>query len=124
MISIIKMNNLYKYCSNTYTAITYIVCYISTGIIELVFAILTTISYLLDKTVLMCETISNNRILNIIFEYVAITLGLMAGLVLILISLILGAIFFTIIVLPEKLRDTIGVATSDAISDKRQALRQ
>lgn len=124
MISIIKMNNLYKHCSNTYTVITYIVCYISTGIIDLGVAILTTISYLVNKTAIICDNLLANRHFNKVVEYIGITLGLMAGLVLILISLILGAIFFTIIVLPTQLRDTIGVATSDAISDKRQALRQ
>jgi hypothetical protein len=100
------MNTFYRYSNKTYDIIGAILSQFVFIVIKSLKMIIDVLSYLLEKTVLMCETISNNLILNIIFEYVAITLGLMAGSVLILISLILGAIFFTIIVLPTQLRDT------------------
>lgn len=62
----------------------------------------------LDLVIMCIDRIQQNNILNRVFEYIAITMGVVVAALIVLITLFISLSFFVVMVLPVNIRDQIG----------------
>ena len=62
----------------------------------------------LDLVIMCIDRIQQNNILNRVFEYIAITMGVVVAALIVLITLFISLSFFVVMVLPANIRDQIG----------------
>ena len=62
----------------------------------------------LDLAIMCVDRIQQNNILNRVFEYIAITMGVVVAALIVLITLFISLSFFVVMVLPANIRDQIG----------------
>ena len=62
----------------------------------------------LDLAIMYVDRIQQNNILNRVFEYIAITMGVVVAALIVLITLFISLSFFVVMVLPANIRDQIG----------------